>query len=106
MEYTPTSSASLSTAAPLSDATANTVVITAEDSEVFTTGPLDAPGAMVEIVDTEPLTSSTPGGHKQTKKSTPVYREQLLLRYIPGASHLHFVMLYSTTKWREGFYSE
>ena len=95
MEYTPTSSASLSTAAPLSDATANTVVVTAEDSEVFTTGPLDAPGAMVEIVDTEPLTSSTPGGRKQTKKSTPVYREQLLLRYIPGASHLHFVMVYS-----------
>ena len=92
MEYTPTSSASLSTAAPLSDATANTVVVTAEDSEVFTTGPLDAPGAMVEIVDTEPLTSSTPGGRKQTKKTTPVYREQLLLRYIPGASHFHFIM--------------
>ena len=80
-EYAPTSSSTISKAAPLSDATANTVVITAEDSEVFTTGPLDAPGAMVEIVDTEPLTSSTPGGRKQTKKSTPVYREQLLFRY-------------------------
>ena len=83
MEYGPTSSSTMSTAGPLSDA--NTVVITAEDSEVFTTGPLDAPGAMVEIVDTEPLTSSTPGGREQTEKSTPVYREQLLLRHSKSA---------------------
>ena len=57
-------------------------MISTEDSEVFTDDQLNAPGAMVEIIDTELLSGTTPRGHKPAKKKgAPVYREQLLLRY-------------------------
>ena len=79
IEYIPTSSTSVATSLP--DA-ATTVVINTGDSEVFTDDPLSAPGAMVEIVDTEPPSGTSPRGHKPAKKKgAPAYREQLLLRY-------------------------
>ena len=55
-------------------------VIISEDSEVFTEGALDMPGATVEIVETSPMMVSQPKTPK--KKSMPAYREQLLLRWV------------------------
>lgn len=51
-----------------------------EDGSVFVEGPLDMPGATVEIVETDPQPILTPRGKSKSRKDPPVYREQLLLR--------------------------
>lgn len=62
----------------LPEAPTHAVVISTNDSEVFTEEPMDAPGAMVEIVETPAV--ATPGQAVRKKKGTPAYREQLLLQ--------------------------
>ena len=59
------------------DGTTSAVVI-ADNGEVFDEGPMDVPGATVEVIAAPSIRVT---GQKQTKKrETPAYREQLLLR--------------------------
>ena len=55
-------------------------VVISGDSEIYVGGPLDMPGATVEIVETEPMPVSTPTNRKQLVKKKHEFREQLLLR--------------------------
>ena len=59
---------------------AEEAVIISGDSEIYVGGPLDMPGATVEIVETEPVPIYTPSQRKQPVKKKSEYREQLLLR--------------------------
>ena len=61
-------------------ATAEDAVVISGDSDIYVGGPLDMPGATVEIVETEPIPASTPSLKKTPDKKKPEYREQLLLK--------------------------
>ena len=59
---------------------AEEAVVISGESEIYIGGPLDMPGATVEIVETEPVQITTPAQRKQPIKKKSEYREQLLLR--------------------------
>ncbi len=60
------------------EAMASASVNVSGEGSVLVEGPLDVPGAMVEIVETEPGPAATPQG--KAKRRPQVYREELLLR--------------------------
>ena len=62
-------------------ATTNGDVVISGEGEMYVGGPLDMPGATVEIVETEPFSVSTPQRRPLVKKK-PEFREQLLLRLV------------------------
>lgn len=51
-----------------------------DDGTVFVEGPLDMPGATVEIVETDHQPVLTSKGRNKSRVEAPAYREQLLLR--------------------------
>ena len=57
-----------------------TVIIAGDSSDVITEGPLDIPGATVEIVETDPLPLASHQQRKSPKKEAPAYRQHLLFR--------------------------
>lgn len=61
-------------------ATAEDAVVISGDGDLYVGGPLDMPGATVEIVETEPIPASTPSQRKTPDKKKLEYREQLLLK--------------------------
>lgn len=50
------------------------------NTDVFGEGPLDMPGATVEVVETDPQPASTSAASKDYKKGAPAYRQRLLLK--------------------------
>ena len=60
--------------------TAEDAVVISGDSDMYVGGPLDMPGATVEIVETEPIPASTPYLKKPPDKKKPEYREQPLIK--------------------------
>lgn len=60
--------------------TADDAVIISGDSDMYVEGPLDMPGATVEIVETDPIPVSALSEGKPPIKKNSAYREQLLLK--------------------------
>ena len=63
-------------------ATTNGEVIISGEGEMYVGGPLDMPGATVEIVETEPISMSMASQRRPLVKKKPEFREQLLLRLV------------------------
>lgn len=63
-------------------ATAEDAVVISGDSDIYVGGPLDMPGATVEIVETEPISMSMASQRRPLVKKKPEFREQLLLRLV------------------------
>lgn len=61
-------------------ATAEDTVVISEDGDIYVEGPLDMPGATVEIVESEPIPMTTPTQRRAPVKKKTEYREQLLLK--------------------------
>ena len=77
IEYVTISESDPGESVPISTTTTTTL----SEDNVIVEGPLDMPGATVEIVETDPQPVLTPQ-EKKSKKGPPVYREQLLLRSV------------------------
>ena len=92
IEYVTISESDPGESVPISTAT------TTLSDDVFVEGPLDMPGATVEIVETDPHPVSTPQ-EKKSKKGPPVYREQLLLRSVKGGSLYNQLVLNTVTSF-------
>ena len=66
----------------IGDPPANTedTVVISEDGDIYVGGPLDVPGATVEIVESEPIPVATPTQRRTPAKKKTEYRENLLLK--------------------------
>ena len=64
----------------ISDPPANTedTVVISEEGDIYVGGPLDVPGATVEIVESEPIPVATPTQRRTPSKKKTEYREHLL----------------------------